>query len=62
MSLNEYVVSRTVAAATDDLADRRVFVLEHDAWDELHDLLDRPPTPKPGIATLLTTPSVLDTT
>lgn len=61
MSLNEYVVSHTVAAAANDLADRRVFALEPDAWDELQDLLDRPPTPKPEIAALLTTPSVLET-
>ena len=43
MSLNEYVVSRTVAAATSDLADRQIFVLEPDAWDELQEILYRPP-------------------
>ena len=43
MSLNEYVVTRTVAAATNDLADRRIFVLDSQAWDELQEILDRAP-------------------
>jgi len=60
MSLNEYVVSHAVAAAIDDLADRRVFALSSEAWDELHQILDRPPAPKPRIAALLAEPSVLD--
>lgn len=60
MSLNEYVVSRTVAAAADDLADRRVFALDPNAWDELQELLDRPPSPKPELTALLTTPSALE--
>lgn len=60
MSLNDYVVSRAVAAAIDDLADRRVFTLSAEAWDELQEILDRPPVPKPKIAALLAEPSVLD--
>lgn len=60
MSLNEYVVSRAVAAAIDDLADRRVFPLAADAWDELQEVLDRPAVSKQRIAALLAEPSVLD--
>jgi len=60
MSLNEYVVSRTVAAATDDLADRQIFVLEPPAWDELQGILNRPPAPKPAITALLSEPSTRD--
>ncbi len=60
MSLNEYVVRRTVAAARDDLADRRIFSLSPDRWDELQKLLDRPVTPKPRLASLLGQPSVLE--
>ena len=60
MSLNEYVVSRAVAAAIDDLADRRVFALSSEAWDELQEILDRPLAPKPRITALLAEPSVLD--
>lgn len=60
VSLNEYVVSRAVAAAADDLADRRVFALTDGAWDELQELLDRPVVAKPRIAALVAEPSVLD--
>ena len=60
MSLNEYVVSRAVAAAIDDLADRRVFALSAEGWDELQEILERPAMPKPRIAALLAEPSVLD--
>lgn len=60
MSLNEYVVSRAVAAATSDLADRRIFVLEDPAWDELQEILNRPPAPKPAITALLAEPSTLE--
>ena len=60
MSLNEYVVSRAVAAAIDDLADRRAFVLSAEGWDELQEIVERPVAPKPRIAALLAEPSVLD--
>ena len=60
MSLNEYVVSRAVAAAINDLADRRVFTMSAEAWDELQKILDRPATAKPRIAALLAEPSVLE--
>jgi uncharacterized protein (DUF1778 family) len=59
-SLNEYVVRHAVDAAHQDLADRRVFVLSDAAWDELEQLLDRPPTYKPALAKLLANPSVLE--
>ena len=60
MSLNDYVVSRAVAAAIDDLADRRIFALSAESWDELQEILERPAVPKPRIAALLAEPSVLD--
>ncbi len=60
MSLNEYVVSSAVAAAGNDLADRRVFTLSDEAWGELQDILDRPAAAKPRIADLLARLSVLD--
>ena len=56
MSLNEYVVSHAVAAAANDLADRRNFVLEPAAWDELQEILDRPPAPSPATTALLAQP------
>ena len=59
-SLNEYVVRHAVSAAQDDLADRRVFVVDHAAWAELQHLLDQPPATKPELAKLLSNPSVLE--
>jgi uncharacterized protein (DUF1778 family) len=59
-SLNEYVVRHAVQAAETDLADRRVFVLDDAAWTDLQALLDRPPSPKPELARLLATPSILE--
>lgn len=60
MSLNEYVVNCAVSSATNDLADRQVFALTPDAWEELQDVLDRPAVSKPEIVALLDTPSVLE--
>ncbi len=60
ISLNEYVVSRAVTAATEELADRRAFSLPDTAWDELQEILNRPAVPKVRLNALLTEPSVLD--
>jgi uncharacterized protein (DUF1778 family) len=59
-SLNEYVVRHAVEAAHHDLADRRVFMIDDAAWNELQALLDRPPAYRPELAKLLASPSVLD--
>ena len=59
MSLNEYVVGCAVTAAADHLADRRVFTVSPQVWEELQEILDRPPEPKTRIAALLDDPSVL---
>ncbi len=59
-SLNEYVVRHAIEAAQGDLADRRVFTLDESAWEELQQLLDRPPVFKPKLAKLLANPSVLE--
>ncbi len=59
-SLNEYVVRHAVLAAEADLADRRVFALDDDAWNDLQALLDRAPHPKPELARLLATRSILE--
>ena len=59
-SLNEFVVRHAVQAAHDDLADRRVFVLDDEAWDELQQLLARPPAANPAVTKLLSNPSVLE--
>ena len=53
-------VSRAVTTAVDDLADRRVFALSAEVWDELQEILDRPAAAKPRVAALLVERSVLD--
>ena len=60
ISLNEYVVGCAVAAAADDLADRRVFAVSPQVWEELQEVLDRPPATKPKVAALLAEPSILE--
>ncbi len=59
-SLNEYVVRHAVGAAHQDLADRRVFAVNDEAWAELQALLDRQPVSKPLLAKLLSKSSVLE--
>jgi uncharacterized protein (DUF1778 family) len=58
--VSEYVLRHAVEAAEMDLADRRVFVLDDPAWNELQALLSRPPAPKGKISKLLSNPSVLE--
>ena len=58
--MKEYDLDNADTAATNDLADRYAFVLDSEAWVELQDLLDRPPVPNSGIATLLRQPSVIE--
>lgn len=59
-SLNDYVVRNCVAAAANDLADRRAFVVDDAAWAQLQALLDAPPVYRPEVAKLLANPSVLE--
>jgi uncharacterized protein (DUF1778 family) len=59
-SLSEYVVRHAVEAAAEDLADRRIFVLDDEAWQELEELLDRPPVRHQRLEELLSEPSVLE--
>ena len=59
MFLSPYVVTRVVASAEGDLADRQVFAVSGDAWARLQEVLDRPATAKPKVATLLAEDSVL---
>jgi uncharacterized protein (DUF1778 family) len=59
-SVNEFVVRHAVEAAQMELADRRVFVADDSAWEELQELLARPPALPPAMVKLLSNPSVLE--
>jgi uncharacterized protein (DUF1778 family) len=60
-STSDYVLRHAVEAAELDLADRRVFVLDDAAWDELQGLLSATPSQlPPAMARLLSQQSVLE--
>ncbi|MGH8910413.1 MAG: DUF1778 domain-containing protein [Egibacteraceae bacterium] len=59
-SMSDYVLRHAVEAAEVDLADRRVFVVDDETWNELQQTLDRPPQPARKLRQLLATPSVLE--
>lgn len=46
--------------ASDVLADRRVFLLDEDAWQVFDETLNRPPEDAAGLSELMATPTVLD--
>ena len=60
MSLSEYVVSRAVESAVRDLADRQVFAVSEEGWEELQEMLARPATANSRIVALLAEESVLE--
>jgi uncharacterized protein (DUF1778 family) len=59
-SANEFVLRHAVEAAEMELADRRVFVADDAAWNELQELLSRPPALPQAMIKLLSNPSVLE--
>ena len=59
-SANDFVLRHAVEAAEMELADRRVFVVDDAAWDELQELLSAPPALPEAMVKLLSTPSVLE--
>lgn len=59
-SVSAFVLRAATEAAADVLADRRVFVLDQDAWRVFDEALDRPAQDVAGLPELLTTPTVLD--
>ncbi|MHB1487353.1 MAG: type II toxin-antitoxin system TacA family antitoxin [Acidimicrobiales bacterium] len=59
-SASEYVLRHAVEAAEIDLADRRVFVVDDAAWQELQALISAPASLPLSIAKLLANPTVLE--
>ena len=59
-NVSEFMLDVGLAAATETLADRRVFVLGDEQWDAFMAALDRPVQVKPRLAKLLSEPSVLE--
>lgn len=59
-SETDFVLDATVQAAERVLADRRWFIIEPDAWDELDRLLDEPVPYENDLRDLLRTPTVFE--
>jgi len=59
-SVSTFVLKAATEAAADVLADRRVFLLDEDAWRVFDQALGRPAQDVAGLRELLTTPTVLD--
>jgi uncharacterized protein (DUF1778 family) len=57
-TLTDFVVDAAVVEAERLLADRREFVLDSAQWERFVVLLDRAPQDNPGLAKLLSKPSV----
>jgi uncharacterized protein (DUF1778 family) len=56
-TITDYVVRHAVSAAKEDLADRRYFAIDDDAWAKFNVLLERPPVYKPRLEKLLSQPA-----
>ena len=59
-TVSTFVLQAATEAAADVLADRRVFVLDQEAWRVFDEALARPAGDIPGLRELLSTPTVLD--
>ncbi len=57
-NVSEFLLDAALMAATETLADRRIFKLDDEQWKAFQDALDRPVEHKPRLAALLTRPGV----
>ena len=58
--LTNFTVTATLAHARDVLADRRLFMVDDDAWAQFLAVLDRPVSRRPRLAELFAEQSVFD--
>lgn len=59
-SVSTFVLKAATEAAADVLADRRVFLLDEDAWQVFDDALHGPAQDVSGLRELMAGPTVLD--
>lgn len=59
-NVSEFLLDAGLRAASETLADRRVFTLDEADWQAFQKILDRPVEHKPRLARLLSEPDVLD--
>lgn len=59
-SVSEFLLENGLVAAEKTLADRYLFVLDTEKWQQFQEALDRPAQEKPRLKKLLTEPGVFD--
>lgn len=59
-TLSDFVLRHATRAAEEVLANRQVFRLPEEQWDEFVQALDRPAQTKPRLSSLLNTATILD--
>ena len=59
-NVSEFLLDAGMAAATEALADRRLFTLDDAQWLAFHAALDRPVSDKRRLAKLLSEPSAIE--
>ena len=59
-SVSEFLLDTGLSAASEALADRKLFALNDQQWDQFQKALDADPKDKPALKKLLTEPGVFD--
>ena len=59
-NVTEFLLDAGLSVAEDTLANRRLFRLDDQQWQEFQDLLDRPVSEKPRLARLMAEKSLLE--
>ena len=59
-TVSEFLLDTGLSAASEVLADRRVFALNDEQWDQFQEVLDADPKDKPALKKLLSDRSVFD--
>lgn len=59
-TVSEFMLDSALTAASETLADRRMFMLDEDRWKAFIATLDLPPQPRPRLERLLREPSVFE--
>ena len=59
-TVSEFMLDSALTAASETLADRRLFLLDEDRWQAFLAALDLPPQPRPRLERLLRDPSVFE--
>jgi len=59
-SVSEFLLDSGLSAASETLADRKLFALSDAQWQQFQSLLDADPKDKPALKRLLSEPGVFD--